>query len=386
MALRAGIDATNWSNLRGDGRFARNLIRSLVELHPQTEWTLYASSELADEAPDGAAVRVVGRDADVALRGPLALARIALTVRGDELDVFLSPSVFSWFPVAGVPSVVGVHDAIATTHPRQIFPRLRDRQLWRVKQGLAVRRAGRLFTISAAARAEIAAALGIDSGSIALVPAAADPVFSPRPREQVENVLAKLGLSPERGCFVYASGINPRKGLETLVGAYAGLRAAHGSDEVPPLVVVGSTRRAAPNPLSAAREAVAAMGLRDAVLFPGFVPDEDLACLYCGATAAISPSRAEGFGLSAVEAAACEVPVVLSDIPAHRETLGDTALLFPAGDQAALRDHLERLLGDRRGTRRIGARCRAAASRFSWADSARRLHALLLEAAGPEPQ
>jgi len=91
-------------------------------------------------------------------------------------------------------------------------------------------------------------------------------------------------------------------------------------------------------------------------------------------------------GLSSAAATPLAASAARSGVPAHRETLGDTALLFPAGDQAALRDHLERLLGDRRGARRIGARCRAAASRFSWADSARRLHALLVEASGPKPQ
>ena len=67
------------------------------------------------------------------------------------------------------------------------------------------------------------------------------------------------------------------------------------------------------------------------MILPGHVSDETLACLYAGALAFVSPSASEGFGLPAVEAAASGTAVVLSDIPAHRESLGDAALLRPGG-------------------------------------------------------
>ena len=72
------------------------------------------------------------------------------------------------------------------------------------------------------------------------------------------------------------------------------------------------------------------------VLLPGFVSDETLACLYAGATAVVLPSLAEGFGLPAVEAAACGAALVLSDLPAHRETLDGAAIFVAPSDAHAI--------------------------------------------------
>src|SRR5206468_10315272 len=52
--------------------------------------------------------------------------------------------------------------------------------------------------------------------------------------------------------------------------------------------------------------------LRERVLFPGFVPDRDLVCLYSSALAVVMPSLSEGFGLPAIEAITCGVPVLAS--------------------------------------------------------------------------
>jgi glycosyltransferase involved in cell wall biosynthesis len=57
---------------------------------------------------------------------------------------------------------------------------------------------------------------------------------------------------------------------------------------------------------------------------------------YHEAAVAVCPSRFEGFGLTPIEAVASGVPVVASDIPPHREFVGDVARLVPADDPAAL--------------------------------------------------
>jgi glycosyltransferase involved in cell wall biosynthesis len=62
--------------------------------------------------------------------------------------------------------------------------------------------------------------------------------------------------------------------------------------------------------------------------------DEDVVTAYRDATVVVAPSRFEGFGLTAIEAIAAGVPAVASDIPPHREHLGDAVNWF------ALEDHL----------------------------------------------
>ena len=170
---------------------------------------------------------------------------------------------------------------------------------------------------------------GIPASRLRIVPEAPDPVFSPRTGAAIGAGLAAAGLEPGDRFFLYAGGISPHKNVETLIEAYARVR-ADAVDAVPLLVLVGELE--GEKYLSSAEAVLARIARHDlgeVVRLPGFVADETLACLYAGATAVVLPSLAEGFGLPAVEAAACGAPVALSDVPAHRETLGEAALFFP---------------------------------------------------------
>jgi glycosyltransferase involved in cell wall biosynthesis len=249
-----------------------------------------------------------------------------------------------------------------------------------VKQHFALRRADRLFTLSNSARMEIRAQLGISEEAIAVVPLAADPLFAPRPKEAVSATLAELGLSPGQRPLVASAGASAHKDLDTLITAYAaGLDPARS----PPLVVVGSPRGEGPSAIGRAQERVRNLTLDQWIRFPGFVSDERLASLFTTATAVVLPSLGEGFGLIAIEAGACGAPVILSEIGAHRETLGGAGLFFPPGDEAALRTRIDQLVGDRQRASEVGERCRDAAGRFSWDETAHALYALLAEAALP---
>src|SRR5262249_31905608 len=132
----------------------------------------------------------------------------------------------------------------------------------------------------------------------------------------------------------------------------------------------------------AVRRRIAELGLGDRVILPGFVSDEALSCLYAGATAVVLPSLAEGFGLPAVEAAACRAPVVLSDIRAHRQPLGDEALFSPARDAARLAEQVGQLLGSDMLRRSLAERGRQRVARYSWDAAAEALRKLVHEAAG----
>jgi glycosyltransferase involved in cell wall biosynthesis len=117
----------------------------------------------------------------------------------------------------------------------------------------------------------------------------------------------------------------------------------------------------------------------------GAVSRSDLEGLYAGALALVAPSYAEGYGLPALEAAACGTPAVVSDLPAFRETLGDAALRVPAGDEAALAGALGRVAGDAALRERLAAGAAAAIAGRTWEAAAEAAHEVLREAAGAGP-
>jgi alpha-1,3-rhamnosyl/mannosyltransferase len=119
--------------------------------------------------------------------------------------------------------------------------------------------------------------------------------------------------------------------------------------------------------------------LEDRVVLPGYVPDETLACLFSGASVVVVPSLAEGFGLPAVEAAACGAALVLSDLPAHRETLDGAAVFVPPTAVEAIAGALMDVLDDPTLRTSLGERAWNAVSGLTWAASARALHGVIAE-------
>jgi len=375
--MRVGVDGTSWTNRRGYGRFIRNALTRLVELDGDARYVFYVGAET--ELPERAEVRRVALSAPPGAGStrPLGdLVRLTLAARRDSVDVFLFPSVYTYFPVPRVPTVVGVHDLIATELPELTLPSRRARLAWDLKQRLAVRRARIVFTVSEASRAALARRFGLPLERIAVVREAPDSAFRPRPEGEIAAARSRVGLDSDERFVVYAGGISPHKNLETLLEAFAG--AADGGR----LVLAGDlSDREFLSAGERIRHLVTASGLEGRVLLPGFVPDDALAALYTGAAAAVVPSLAEGFGLPAVEAAACGAPAILSDLPAHRESLADAALYFSPTDGRTLRAHLEQALREEGLRSSLGERGRQAVAGLSWDAAARDLRDLVWKAA-----
>ena len=100
------------------------------------------------------------------------------------------------------------------------------------------------------------------------------------------------------------------------------------------------------------------------VVAPGFLPVATLRSVVAGAQALALPSRYEGFGLPLLEALACGVPVLASDLPVVREVTGDDAVLLGVDDTDAWAQALL-ALPDRHDPALVAAR-RARAAAFTW--------------------
>ena len=181
--------------------------------------------------------------------------------------------------------------------------------------------------------------------------------------------------------FLYVGRLKRYKGVETAVRAIA-LARARGCAVRLDIAGDGDDR----GRLAAL---VQQLGLGDAVRFRGFVPEEDKRELLRHAWAVVLPSAKEGWGISNVEAAACGTPAVAADRPGLRESVrdGETGLLVPYGEAAALADALLRLAREPQLVARLGAAGRRFAEGLSWEAAAAQTEAQLLEvlnAARPE--
>ena len=210
-----------------------------------------------------------------------------------------------------VPLVVTVHDLAVLRYPEAF--NVWTRRYSSLTLPRVVRAASKIIAVSEFTKRELSELLGVPDERVQVIPNGVGAPFSREgPASQGDYVLA-------------VSTLEPRKNLEALVDAFS--RANLDGCE---LRVVG------------ARGWGAVKVNSDRVRYLGFVPDEELACLYRGARCVAYVSRYEGFGLPVLEAIACGAPVVAADLEPIREFADGVAITVDQSDLEAIAGALER--------------------------------------------
>lgn len=377
--LRVGIDLATWSDPRGYGRFTRGIVNAVLASDTAHEFVAYVDASTAREhrLPAGSHVVTVEtaeaptRAASANGRRRLAdLRAMARAVAATRPDVLLFPTVYTWFPVwTRCVVVVGIHDVIAEEHPELVFPERSRRRLWNLKSRLARWQADYVLTVSAYAARGVVERLGWPDDRLWVVEEAPDPVFRPLAPGEIRADLVQR-YAGGRPFVLYVGGVNPHKNLPLFAEALAAVR-SEGADLG--WVIVGDVEgdRFTPG-VADLRARLEALRLDSAVIFAGRLEDGELVHLMNAARAVVLPSRSEGFGLPAVEGAACGTPALATRNSPLPELLGDGGVFFDPTDRRAIEGALRRILDpDERA--RMGRAAAEAVRPLGWDRSARRL-------------
>jgi alpha-1,3-rhamnosyl/mannosyltransferase len=239
------------------------------------------------------------------------------------------PQVF-FVPAQGLPFFISKRIKAATTIHDVAFCRrpdlYRSAEVRRQKAATrrAVKRAEVIFTPSEFTKRELIELFRAKPGQVVVTPLAADKIFVQRRREELEPILDKYRLG-YKNYFLFVGRLEAKKNPTVLVSAFDDLKSRLGFGDPLRLVFAGQ-----PGWRSAeVKSLVSRSPHKDSIVLLGFVPPTDLPALIGGALALVAPSWYEGFGLPLLEAAACGTPVIASDIPAHREVMGEAAIFVP---------------------------------------------------------
>jgi glycosyltransferase involved in cell wall biosynthesis len=304
--------------------------------------------------------------------------RLAGLSRGLDL---LHGLAFATPVAARCATVVTVHDLSFLRHPEAF--RFWNRYYLAQVTRFSVRHAARVIAVSESTRQDVISLCGAPAEKVVAIPNGVDDTFRPSAPRVIADFKRRHGL-PDR-YILFVGTLEPRKNLVRLVEAYAAVRNAPGSrqqesalcigvagpgapisSKVPSLVIGGGKGWFYEEVLSR----VNALGLADDVLFPGFIPAEELPRWYQGAELFVYPSLMEGFGLPVLEAMACGTPVTTSSASSLPEVAGDAAWLVDPTDTGELASSMMAILRDKI----LAARMRDAgirqAARFTWGQTA----------------
>ena len=244
----------------------------------------------------------------------------------------------------------------------------------RIDAELAVMRCSDAITASCAAEAQQLQRLyGVPRERIQLVPPGViHAFFSPGDRRGAQRA---LGMRADgRPVLLFVGRIQPLKGVDVAIGALAGLERCDAE-----LLIVGG-----PSGPDGDVEAAKARALAEELGVDGRIhwiepqPHHRLATYYRAADVCVVPSRSESFGLVALEAAACGIPVVAAAVGGLRTLVdhGRTGHLVERRDPDAFADRIAEVLRDEAAAARMGAEAAAHARNFTWSTTAARLRRL----------
>lgn len=211
-----------------------------------------------------------------------------------------------------VPTVVTVYDLILLREPGMLESLRPDHRYMYRRYIRQVQSADRVIAISRSTAEDVEERLGIAPDRLDIVyPAVVAP----------EGFRRRVPAEPT---FLVVGALDAHKQPELALRAFADFRTRAGSGR---LRYVGPADQGQQRSL---KELAARLGVLDAVSVEGRIPDDELERAYSTATALVSTSRLEGFGLPPVEALLRGIPVVAVDTAAARETLGTAAAIVPA--------------------------------------------------------
>lgn len=342
----------------GVGELAHELARALAA-DPAIDVTLFSSSW--KDRPDGDTLRELAPAGIVDRRIPVRLLNLAwhrlewppierLARASFDVAHSMHPLLM---PAAGAARVVTIPDLHVLDAPAHAAAEIR--RDYPALVGTHAARADLVVVLSRHTRDAVRTRLGLRHDRVV--------ICSPGAPAWASTIAARR----EPVHLLFVGTLEPRKNVGVLLDAYERLTASR--PEPPPLILAGKTtpwargwiRRLAEPPLAGR------------VRHVGYVDRPTLLDLLRRARLLVAPSLDEGFGMQALEAMACGVPVVASTAGSLPEVIGEAGLLVDPYDADGLAAAIARVLDDTALAETLSARGRRRAAAFTWTAAARAL-------------
>lgn len=228
----------------------------------------------------------------------------------------------------------------------------------------ALNKAEKIVSVSNATKEDIVKIFNIDSSKIKVVYNGFRDICNQPP----------TAVPVEKPFFLFVGVIKERKNVLNIVKAF--IEAKKGYNLKQKLVIAG---KGSGNYFDKIKDLIDSSGLKEEIIFLGYVSDSQLVYLYKNADALIFPSLVEGFGFPILEAMSCGLPVITSNSSSLAEVGGDAAILVDPNSVQDISSAMVKIGQDEKLRTELADKGRERVKLFSWEKTAEEFYKILNE-------
>ncbi|MFZ2663877.1 MAG: glycosyltransferase family 1 protein [Patescibacteria group bacterium] len=348
----------------GPEKYTYNLYKTLSEIDKENNYTIFFN----DQPKEGYFKELTSSNPNFKYK--VINTPVLWTQLGLALELIKSPVDIFFTPVHTIPMIRNKKTKFVTMiHGLEYkFTSGYKNPLVRLKIDrpvkYAVKQSSKIIVPTKATKDEILKRGWRKESDIEIVNEGVGSRFYKRSEEEVNIIRNKFGI----GCdpyLLFVSTIQPRKNIPGMIEGFSlALREKKISQDTK-LLIAGKEGWDCEESLESPRK----FEVENNVKFIGRVSDKDLPILFSGSSGFINCSFEEGFGLPLLEAMGCEVPCVVSNIPAFKEVGGDLPIYVDPKDRNSIKNGIVSILENEYGMDRI-RKAKERSERFTWENTA----------------
>ncbi len=348
--------------LEGMGWFTHEVVKRLVQEHPEDEFIFFFDRPYSPEFIYGDNVTAVVLFPPA--RHPVLFYlwfewAVASALKKYRADVFLSPDNFLCLRT-NVKTTLVTHDLAHLHFPEQLP--FSQRSYYRHFVPKFNRRADRIVTVSEYTKADIVRQYGIAPEKIAVAYNGCRDIFRPLSKGEAQKI--RDNYTSGQPYFFYIGAVHPRKNVHRLIRAFDIFKEKTGAPVK--LLIGGRFAWKAGEVLTAFKYSKHQVDIK----FLDYLAVAELPKLMAAAHACTYVSMFEGFGLPLLEAMKCDVPVITSNVSSMPEVAGDAGLLVDPLSPEAMAEAMQKIWQDPHLSVKLVAAGRIQREKFTWQHTA----------------
>lgn len=350
-----GIDARSF-HWTGVGRYLRNLVNELFVIDTKNNYTLFLDKKGFDAftPPREGITKVLSDMPWYSFQEQIKFPRI---LKKHNFDLVHFPH-FNLPLIYNDPFIVTIHDLTLSFFPGQKMTSLMHRMAYQATIRHACKKAQGIIAVSKNTKKDLEQLLSVPASKVDVIYEASEQEYNANMDPQkAEMIKKKYGI--RKPYLMYVGVWRNHKNILGLLSAFAKIL-ERGLDYQ--LVIVGKPDPHYPEVMQKMDE----LKIRNSVVLPGFVPEEELPVFFQACDLFVFPSFYEGFGLPPLEAMASGCPVASSNTSCMPEILGDAAEYFDPYNTEDMARAIESVVRNRVRSQELRAKGLEHAKRFSW--------------------